>query len=105
MACQAQKHYDKLHEYCLQLWEIIKERYKNFDKVSLLFLIHVLFEDEALRKIKEFFLEVVAKAKDLSNQYLNPQSSSRQEEMIQGEAATPLPTPEPLSEDRSLQVD
>ncbi|CAJ0960440.1 unnamed protein product, partial [Mesorhabditis belari] len=49
LACQAEKHYKKLHEYALQLWEVIKQKYENFDV------------DESLKQIREFFKKVVAK--------------------------------------------
>ncbi|CAP37435.2 Protein CBG20422 [Caenorhabditis briggsae] len=31
LACQTSKHYAKLHEYVLSLWEILKDKYENFD--------------------------------------------------------------------------
>uniref|UniRef100_A0A1I7UT30 LRRNT domain-containing protein n=1 Tax=Caenorhabditis tropicalis TaxID=1561998 RepID=A0A1I7UT30_9PELO len=49
VACQASRHYAKLHEYVLSLWEIIKEKYENFDL------------DSTLRDIQEFFVMVVKK--------------------------------------------
>ncbi|UMM14655.1 hypothetical protein L5515_002365 [Caenorhabditis briggsae] len=31
LACQTSKQYAKLHEYVLSLWEILKDKYENFD--------------------------------------------------------------------------
>ncbi|KAJ1346340.1 hypothetical protein KIN20_001103 [Parelaphostrongylus tenuis] len=46
-ACQAAKHYVKLHGYVLHLWEILKDKYKNFNL------------DETLRQVQEFFKNLV----------------------------------------------
>ncbi|KAK6758250.1 hypothetical protein RB195_015833 [Necator americanus] len=46
-SCQAAKHYAKLHEYVLHLWEIIKQKYNDFDM------------DATLQQVQEFFKEIV----------------------------------------------
>uniref|UniRef100_A0A0K0D9E2 Sperm-associated antigen 17 n=1 Tax=Angiostrongylus cantonensis TaxID=6313 RepID=A0A0K0D9E2_ANGCA len=48
-ACQAAKHYANLHGYVLHLWEILKEKYRNF---SL---------DATLRQVQEFFQHLVSR--------------------------------------------
>ncbi|UMM14656.1 hypothetical protein L5515_002365 [Caenorhabditis briggsae] len=49
LACQTSKQYAKLHEYVLSLWEILKDKYENFDL------------DTTLRDIQQFFTMVVKK--------------------------------------------
>ncbi|GMT09979.1 hypothetical protein PFISCL1PPCAC_1276, partial [Pristionchus fissidentatus] len=53
--CQAKKHYEDLHQYVMKLWEIIKEKYRNFDKDTALEQIKVYMRDV----LKTFFIETV----------------------------------------------
>ncbi|CAI4223408.1 unnamed protein product [Auanema sp. JU1783] len=55
-SCQLKRHYQKLHEYVLNLWEILKEKYDNFDY------------DRTLIQIKEFFLTVADKVNNFRNE-------------------------------------
>nr|AAT02161.1 hypothetical protein L3ni22 [Dictyocaulus viviparus] len=47
IGCQAERHYAKLHEYVLHLWEILKQKYRNFNL------------DETLQQVREFFMEII----------------------------------------------
>ncbi|PAV55779.1 hypothetical protein WR25_13060 [Diploscapter pachys] len=55
LTCQANKHYEKLHEYVLHLWEIIKQKYNDFDY------------DDTMRSIKQFFTMTIEKIKKLGS--------------------------------------
>ncbi|CAJ0577259.1 unnamed protein product, partial [Mesorhabditis spiculigera] len=57
--CQAERHYKKLHEYVLQLWDVLKEKYNNFDI------------DATWRDIREFFKKVVIQVQGLGSQIKN----------------------------------
>uniref|UniRef100_A0A1I7X0M1 Recep_L_domain domain-containing protein n=1 Tax=Heterorhabditis bacteriophora TaxID=37862 RepID=A0A1I7X0M1_HETBA len=60
-SCQAQRHYNQLHDYVLHLWDILREKYHNFDY------------DATMQKIEKFFTEVVQKintlGKDIHNNF------------------------------------
>lgn len=54
--CTAKKHYNDLHKYVMKLWEVIKEKYRTFDK------------DQALEQIKVWMADVVKVWGDLTNE-------------------------------------
>ncbi|CAB3397733.1 unnamed protein product [Caenorhabditis bovis] len=75
VACQASRHYAKLHEYVLSLWEIIKQKYENFDI------------DVTLRQIQDFFVMVIQKMHQVGREISERIDEERHPKMV-----TPMPT-------------
>ncbi|EGT31866.1 hypothetical protein CAEBREN_09399 [Caenorhabditis brenneri] len=80
VACQASKHYAKLHEYVLSLWEILKDKYENFDL------------DTTLRDIQDFFTLVVKKINNVG-QDINNRLESAKAQRNHPKQVTPMPEP------------
>ncbi|CAB60416.1 Slit-like 3 protein [Caenorhabditis elegans] len=78
VACQASKHYAKLHEYVLSLWEILKDKYENFDL------------DTTLRDIQDFFTLVVKKINNVG-QDINNRLESAKTARNHPKQVTPMP--------------
>ncbi|CAI2297887.1 unnamed protein product [Caenorhabditis sp. 36 PRJEB53466] len=78
VACQASKHYAKLHEYVLSLWDILKEKYENFDL------------DTTLRDIQEFFTMVVQKLNNVK-QDINDRLEAAKAKRNHPKHVTPMP--------------
>lgn len=53
-ACQAEKHYNALHQYVLHLWSILKQKYEDFNL------------DETLRQVQEFFVKLANSVNDFA---------------------------------------
>ncbi|CAD6193660.1 unnamed protein product [Caenorhabditis auriculariae] len=81
VACQASRHYAKLHEYVLSLWEVLKEKYENFDF------------DATMKVIQEFFTRTMQKintmGKELHEDLTSPKSHPKQ-------LVTPIPELQPV---------
>ncbi|CAI5452645.1 unnamed protein product [Caenorhabditis angaria] len=75
IGCQAERHYAKLHKYVLSLWEILKEKYENFDL------------DETLQQIQRFFVIAVNKINKLGKDINDRLENNYHPKSV----ATPLP--------------
>lgn len=82
--CQAKKHYEDLHKYVMKLWEVIKEKYRTFDK------------DQALEQIKTFFIETVQSLNRSIDKKLEDFHPRNQQKTIA--AVTPDPTLEMVTQ-------
>ncbi|EFP02864.1 hypothetical protein GCK72_001678 [Caenorhabditis remanei] len=84
VSCQASKHYAKLHEYVLSLWEILKDKYDNFDL------------DSTLRDIQEFFTMVVKKINNVGRD-INNRLEAAKAQRNHPKQVTPMPEPNEVS--------
>ncbi|GMS79859.1 hypothetical protein PENTCL1PPCAC_2034, partial [Pristionchus entomophagus] len=90
--CQAKKHYEDLHKYVMKLWEVIKEKYRTFDKDQALEQIKVWMADQ----MKTFFIETVQSLNRSIDKKLEDFHPRNQQKTI--DAVTPAPLLEMVTE-------
>ncbi|RCN49188.1 hypothetical protein ANCCAN_04761 [Ancylostoma caninum] len=83
LSCQAARHYAKLHEYVLHLWEILKQKYHDFDM------------DATLRQVQEFFKEVVRRVNQFSTD-VQVNLKKATEKSDESKEVTPMPELRPV---------
>uniref|UniRef100_A0A8R1I0J8 Uncharacterized protein n=1 Tax=Caenorhabditis japonica TaxID=281687 RepID=A0A8R1I0J8_CAEJA len=86
VACQASRHYAKLHEYVLSLWEILKDKYENFDL------------DSTLKDIQNFFIMVATKINNVGKD-INQRLEAAKNEREHPKQVTPMPELVEIPED------
>ncbi|KAF8382675.1 hypothetical protein PRIPAC_71817 [Pristionchus pacificus] len=84
--CTAKKHYNDLHKYVMKLWEVIKEKYRTFDKDQALEQIKVWMADV----VKTFFIETVQSINRKIDKSLDEFHPRNQQKTIT--AVSPAPT-------------
>ncbi|GMR58832.1 hypothetical protein PMAYCL1PPCAC_29027, partial [Pristionchus mayeri] len=91
--CQAKKHYEDLHKYVMKLWEIIKEKYRTFDKDQALEQIKVWM----MNQLQTFFIETVQSINRSIDKGLDEYHPRNQKKTI--EPVSPAPTLEMVTEE------
>ncbi|KHJ88828.1 hypothetical protein OESDEN_11370 [Oesophagostomum dentatum] len=79
-SCQAERHYKKLHEYVLNLWQILQQKFKDFDAT--------------LRQVQQFFIELVRRVNKFGTDVQVSWKKANEEINDAGEESqtTPVPT-------------